>query len=197
MIILMNDFKDLLITKKHPIYKYETSVDDIKVLIPQVYNGTNMRDLECIVQCVLPNTNEGLYKYCNYNDELYKERLCVEIPITTSLTKEVGNVLFWLLFIKRNEEDESLADYVLKTNNCTIAIHDTKSPDSLTETSFDEMWQHTTETTLIETVNVLSEQVQSKADNVVIRDGNIALMSGDTVIDSDPLPTGVTWKEWV
>lgn len=197
MIILMNDFKDLLITKKKPIYKYETSVDNIKILIPQIYNEINMRDLQCVVQCLLPNNKEGLYKYCNYNIELYKERLCVEVPITTSLSKEEGCILLWLLFIKRNEENESLADYVLKTNNCIIVVNDSKSPDSLTESSFDEVWQHTTESTLIETVNVLSEQVHSKADNLVISDGNIYLMSDDTVIDSDAIPSGVIWKEWV
>lgn len=205
MLFLMNG-KELRRTgKKHPIYKYETGVDNIKVLIPETYNDVELRNLNCVLQIETPEMTAdengnlkhvGYYKYCPYDDEsIYERYLNITVPITTSLTKNDGMCTMWLLFILNDEEDASKAKYVLKTDSVNFEVLDNKSPDAVNELHFDEIWEHTTVDVLNHNVQTLSEVVEAKADTIELVNNEIVLKSGDSVLTSVKLTDDVAWKE--
>ena len=205
MLFLMNG-KELRRTgKKNPIYKYETGVDNIKILIPETYKNINMNELNCVLQIETPEIAVledgskkpvGYYKYCPYEEEgMYTGYLNVSVPITTSITKTDGIFTMWLLFILNDEEDPSIAKYVLKTNSATFEVTDNKSLDSVNELAFDEIWEHTSVDVLNYNVKLLVDEVDSKADTIDIVDNKIVLKSGDSVLTSVKLTDDVVWKE--
>lgn len=205
MLFLMNG-KELRRTgKKNPIYKYETGVDNIKILIPEKYNDISMNELNCVLQIETPEMTVldngavkpvGYYKYCPYDEEsMYDGYLNVSVPITTSITKTDGVFTMWLLFILNDEENPEIAKYVLKTDSTNFEVLDNNSLDSVNELIFDEIWEHTTVDVLNHNVQTLSEAVENKADSIDIVDNEIVLKSGDSVLTSVKLNDDVAWKE--
>ena len=185
MIFIFKDNKELMRTVSKPIYKYETGVDEIKILIPPEY-----QDMSCVIQCLLPDQETGLYKYCNYAEELYKERLVVTIPITSAVTKHVGEIKIWLLFLKKNADDPNIADSVLKSSMSTFKVFDNGSLDSQSEEGFDEIWTHSS-------IDELRDEIDDKADTIEVYGNQLQLKSGDTILNTVMLSDDVTWKEWV
>ena len=205
MLFLMNG-KELRRTgKKNPIYKYETGVDNIKILIPEKYNDISMNELNCVLQIETPELTVldngtvkpvGYYKYCPYDEEsMYDGYLNVSVPITTSITKTQGAFTMWLLFILNDEENPEIAKYVLKTDSTNFEVLDNNSLDSVNELIFDEIWEHTTVDVLNHNVQTLSEAVENKADSIDIVDNEIVLKSGDSILTSVKLNDDVAWKE--
>lgn len=205
MLFLMNE-KDLRRTgKKHPIYKYETGIDDIKVLIPEQYNNVDMYKMNCVLQIETPEITVledgttkpvGYYKFCPYEEEkMYDGYLNIKVPITTTITKNSGIFKMWLLFVLSDEEDTSIAKYIMKTNSANFEVLDNKSFDSANELAFDEIWEHTSVDVLNHNVRTLSETVETKADAIEIVENEIILKSGDSVLTAVKLTDDVAWKE--
>lgn len=196
MIFLMQD-KNLIMTKRNFIYKFETGVDEIKFLIPQTYNNVDISETSCIVQCVLPN-KKGLYKVCQYEDELYKDKLTISVPVTTTITRSVGdepfaNIDLFLMFVKPNPDNPRYALNVLKTAKGTFQVINNGSIDSESEETFDEIWEHSS---MDDINNKLDELSHDKADGMTLINGVLNLQSGETVLSSIQLPDDVTWEEW-
>lgn len=199
MYILMDENKHLLITKRDMIYKYETGVNTINILIPEFYQKIPMSDFLPIILVKLGTDSEkGLYKYMDYSDELYKDRFYqLQIPITTTLTKQDWNIEMWLLFIKKNEEDFNLADKVLETSSVNFEVVDNGSQASSSEESFDEIWVHGDETHLEKEIKELQTELKGKADNISVDENNIlTLKSGDEILVSVQLNNDVIWERW-
>lgn len=197
MTILMDD-KTLKITKYETVYKFETGIDNIEFLIPQLYKDKNIAEMSCIALVLLDNEKErkGLYKFVDYEEELYKNRLKAVIPITSTITKNVGIVSVWLMFVKKNPEDTKYADSVLETDNVIFYVYDNGSEASSSEEKFDEIWDHTSIDELESDINNLSEKLDNKADTVLIDENNIlTLKSGDNILCSVQLRDDVTWEE--
>lgn len=198
MLFLMNETKQLIRTGfKRPVYKFETGVEDIKFLIPQEFNGIDISETICIVQCLLPEA-KGLYKVCEYDEELYKDRLTVTVPVTTTITKSVGDnesadVKLFLMFIQAQEEDPSIAKTVLKTSHGRFEILNNGSLDSASESDFDEIWEHSS---IDDLKNKVDELDKGKGDNITLSGNVIELKSGDDILSTIELPDDVTWEEW-
>lgn len=199
MTILLDDEKCLKITKHSTIYKFETGIDNIKILLPQKYKDILLSELTCVV--LVKKSNKGLFKYMKYKQELYKDRLCVELPITSTLTKEVGDISLWIMLIKRNEENPTLAKNVLQTNSVIFSITDNGSESSSSEEKFDEVWEHVNSDEIYDKINNLSDKVKNisdtKADKLTLDDNNnLVLKSGDSVLATIKLTDDVVWEEW-
>ena len=185
MVFIFKDNKELMRTVSEPVYKFETGADEIKILIPPKY-----QDMECVIQCLLPDSETGLYKYCDYAEELYKERLMVTVPITYSITQIVGEVKIWVMLLKRNPDNVDISDMVIKSSASTFEVKDNESLDSQSEYHFDEIWTHSGMTEL-------RREIEDKADTINVVGNELQLKAGDTVLNTVVLSDDVTWKEWV
>ena len=120
-IILIQSNKSLLVTKKRPIYQKENRADCIKFLISKDFMD-NITDSTIILQVVLPNSpndvgvTKGKLKYMKIEEELYKDKYVMSLPITTTLTNNYGTVQLWFIFFNTDNKE------LIKTSSTTINI---------------------------------------------------------------------------
>ena len=121
--ILMQDDKNLIATSRTTLRQYESLVDKIQFIIPQMYGDINFFTddyqivLKYVDQANIPHT-----VFLDKEDELYKENYikCV-LPVGIELTKFAGNITMYISILCVNTEDETKAE-VLHTNGITISI---------------------------------------------------------------------------
>lgn len=97
--IVMDKYKNLNTTVRTSIFQQESMVDKIQFLIPPIYNGVDISDYVVTLKYVDPNGNfhsEVLTK----DEEMYKDYLRYELPITTKLTQVSGTLTLRLTLIK-------------------------------------------------------------------------------------------------
>lgn len=97
--IIMDKYKNLNTTVKTTLFQNESMVDKIQFLIPPMYNGVDLSDYIVTLKYVDPNGNfhsEVLEK----DEELYKDYLRYELPVTTKFTQVVGMITVRLTLIK-------------------------------------------------------------------------------------------------
>lgn len=97
--IVMDKYKNLNTTVKTSIFQQESMVDKIQFLIPPLYDGNELKDYTVTLKYVDPNGNfhaESLV----LDEELYKDYLRYELPVTTKLTQVSGTISLRLTLIK-------------------------------------------------------------------------------------------------
>lgn len=97
--IVMDKYKNLNTTVRTSIFQQESMVDKIQFLIPPKYNGVDISDYVVTLKYVDPNGNfhsEVLTK----DEDMYKDYLRYELPITTKLTQVSGTLTLRLTLIK-------------------------------------------------------------------------------------------------
>lgn len=97
--IVMDKYKNLNTTVRTSIFQQESMVDKIQFLIPPTYNGVDISDYVVTLKYVDPNGNfhsEVLTK----DEEMYKDYLRYELPVTTKLTQVSGTLTLRLTLIK-------------------------------------------------------------------------------------------------
>lgn len=191
MTILFTINKRLIITQNDSIYKFETG-NNIKILFPTYIDDTDISQLECIPILSLPDGKTVLYKIYNFNKELYKNHLKITIPITTTLTKNAGVINLWVVLRKKNELDDTKADIIIQSSSTSFNILDNGAICNLTETNFDEIWNHTSLDSINEKLNKIEND---KADSIEINNGIIELKSQNKIISSIALPDDVIWED--
>lgn len=107
MIILLNNSKELVVTKSTRIHWKETGIDVIRFLIPQYYEDIEMENFTFSLSYVNPSQQAHLeilellrdvdYQtpdyYCvNFNDASAPRYLQYVLPVDTSLTNLVGDI---------------------------------------------------------------------------------------------------------
>ena len=97
--IVMDKYKNLNTTVRTSIFQQESMVDKIQFLIPPIYNGVELSGYTVTLKYVDPNGNfhsEAL----TLDEEMYKDYLRYELPVTTKLTQVSGTIVLRLTFIK-------------------------------------------------------------------------------------------------
>lgn len=97
--IVMDKYKNLNTTVRTSIFQQESMVDKIQFLIPPQYNGVELGDYIVTLKYVDPNGNfhsEVLTK----DEEMYKDYLRYELPVTTKLTAVSGTLVLRLTLVK-------------------------------------------------------------------------------------------------
>lgn len=97
--IVMDKYKNLNTTVRTSIFQQESMVDKIQFLIPPIYNGVELSDYIVTLKYVDPNGNfhsEVLTK----DEEMYKDYLRYELPVTTKLTQVSGTLVLRLTLVK-------------------------------------------------------------------------------------------------
>lgn len=97
--IVMDKYKNLNTTVRTTIFQQESLADKIQFLVPPTYLGNELKDYIVTLKYVDPNGNfhgETLV----LDEEMYKDYLRYELPVTTKLTQVAGNITLRLTFIK-------------------------------------------------------------------------------------------------
>lgn len=97
--IVMDKYKNLNTTVRTTIFQQESMADKIQFLVPPTYLGNELKDYIVTLKYVDPNGNfhgETLV----LDEEMYKDYLRYELPVTTKLTQVAGNITLRLTFIK-------------------------------------------------------------------------------------------------
>lgn len=124
-IILRKD-KTLTKTTFRDFYQNEHYADKIQFLLDADFMDDDITSYTIILFVTLPKydelteepvTHKG--KYLTLDTELYKEKYRIELPVTITLTENIGDVIMWLQFTK--EEDDGTFK-IYKTNTTSITI---------------------------------------------------------------------------
>lgn len=122
---LIDSNKHMLITKNRPIYKKENYADIVQFLIDKDFFEYTS-DCNIMLQVLLPYTDDngkqvGKMKYMQLDDDLYKNKYRTTLPITTTLTKECGDVEMWFLFFNTTDSENIK---LIKTDSVLLTIND-------------------------------------------------------------------------
>ena len=138
-IILRKD-KSLTKTTFRDFYQNEHYADKIQFLLDADFMDDDITTYTITLFVTLPKYNESTEepvthkaKYLTLDKELYKEKYRIELPVTITLTENVGDVIMYLQFTKENEEgeiDRHLTDTVVVTVSPTASITSIDTTDS-------------------------------------------------------------------
>lgn len=96
--IVMDKYKNLNTTVRTTIYQQESMVDKIQFLVPPMYDGIELKDYIVTLKYVDPNGNFHA-EVLNLDEEMYKDYLRYELPVTTKLTQVSGKITLRLTFM--------------------------------------------------------------------------------------------------
>ncbi len=97
--IVMDKYKNLNTTVRTVIFQQESMIDKIQFLIPPMYNGTELKDYTVTLKYVDPNGNFHS-EVLTLDEDMYKDYLRYELPVTTKLTQVSGTLTLRLTLIK-------------------------------------------------------------------------------------------------
>lgn len=111
-------------TVKTNIMQKENLVDKIQFLVPPTYNGLDLSNFACTLKYVDPN---GAYhvEVLEKDEDTYKDYLRYVLPITTTLSKYIGEckIRLSMLGVYRETEESDLQNFVLNSDSTVIKIN--------------------------------------------------------------------------
>lgn len=120
--------KDKLLTKStfRNIYQNEHYADKIQFLIDSDFMDDDIRSYTIILFVTLPKPDEvtdesttNRARYLTIDEELYKDKYRIELPITITLTESVGDVVMWMQFSKETDDGSF---HIHKSDTVSIPI---------------------------------------------------------------------------
>ena len=178
-IMLVTDDKEIISTHRIPIFNGEQNSDNLKILFP-----LSVEDTSPTLQVILPDGKTGKIMHCKFEDEIYKNRLVCNVPISKELTAYSGTIQIWFTFFGNTQESTT------KTHIGTVDVLEHKGFSSIKPDNDVDVVESITE--LQNTVNMLKIQ---KGDSITIDENNALCLqaNGETIAKVD-LPDDVTWE---
>lgn len=146
--ILLRKDKSLSKSTFRKIYQNEHYADKIQFLIDSDFMDDDIRAYTIILFVTLPKPDEttgeattNRARYITIDEELYKDKYRIELPVTITLTETVGDVVMWMQFAKQ-EEDGYVRLHKTQTVSFSVVssgkesnteLEDTESYDVLTK----------------------------------------------------------------
>ena len=196
--ILVNLDKTLEKTFFRSIYQKESRVDEIQFLIDSDLLGENTENYKIMLQAILPiedkennSPTTNKMRYMDLEEELYKNRYRVLLPITSALTEGAGDVILWLsIFDMTNTEKIKL----LKTNPITINIKpsDSTSSGELEDKDFDNILANLQS----EIEDIKRNKIDKKFDYDKENNTILFYSNGEPIGDAIKLDDEITWSNW-
>lgn len=110
--ILLRKDKSLTKSTFRNIYQNEHYADKIQFLIDADFMDDDIRSYTIILFVTLPKPDEttgesvtNRARYLTIDEELYKDKYRIELPVTITLTETVGDVVMWMQFSKETEDN--------------------------------------------------------------------------------------------
>lgn len=124
--ILLRKDKSLTKSTFRNIYQNEHYADKIQFLIDSDFMDDDIRAYTIILFVTLPKPDEttgeattNRARYLTIDEELYKDKYRIELPVTITLTETVGDVIMWMQFSKETEDG---AFNIHKTDMVSITV---------------------------------------------------------------------------
>lgn len=125
--ILIKNDKSLVASVMRPIFEGENRADEIRFLFDTDFVDFIDSDSVIMLQAILPYPDEetgketsGKMRRMVVNEELYKNKYEMDLPINTVLTKAAGDVILWFMFF--NVADPNHIK-LAKTEPITLSIN--------------------------------------------------------------------------
>lgn len=196
--IIITDDKDLVMTKSRPIYEGENRVDEIQFLFGENLFPNFNDNCVIMLQAILPYEDEethspttGKMRYMIVDEELYKNRYRMTLPITSVLTKKAGDVILWFMMFDITDPEHVI---LLKTSEVILNILESLKGSSAViddDKTFDVLakLEHDVED-LKE--NRMDKHFDYDEENQTIQFYANGVKLGDPI----KLDTEVGWKDW-
>ena len=118
--ILIQGDKHLIVTQMRPIFQKESRADYIDFLVAKEF-VENPKDYLVVLQVILPDNatggQTGKLRYMTFEEDEYKDRVVMKLPITTTLTDNYGEVKMQFIFVNALNEE------LIKTMQTTLLVH--------------------------------------------------------------------------
>lgn len=114
--IKMDPDKNLSTTIRATIFQYETNADTLVILVPKIYEETNIADCTVLLRYITPN-GIGHSEELELDPEPHnKQYFRYHLKVTSDLTKMVGVTELWLSIIDMHD------NVVLRSNSVEIEV---------------------------------------------------------------------------
>lgn len=121
MIYIVFKNKELLIKQDSVIYQHESLIDSLKILVPQEYNGYQLKNFDVFLQYENITNNVKNIKL-KLTDEMYKDMLVYELPIDSEITYGASKLKICLKFRKLEMIDNKTIEYRMNTGDAFLDI---------------------------------------------------------------------------
>lgn len=124
--ILITKDNTVIATEKEAIMEKSSLVDTLQFLVEKEYNGFDMAEFQLVIQGYLPISHEIQVEQLELVDNNYKDLYyAYQLPVHTGITKEPGNLLYSLSFIKSEIDPNTgkVTNYVRNIAQGDINIH--------------------------------------------------------------------------
>ena len=99
--VLINNDNSAVVTERQRIMQNSKLVDTLQIIVPKTYNELEMSECQAYLEYLTPISHKHNYVELEISDDNYKDDyLLYKMAIDTNLTSEVGNVEFYVHFIK-------------------------------------------------------------------------------------------------
>lgn len=121
MVYIVFKNKELLIKQDSVIYQHENLIDNIKILIPQEYNGHQLKEFDVYLQYENITNNVKNIKL-RLTDELYKEMMIYTLPVDSELTYSASKLKICLKFRKIERNENKTLEYRMNSGDAFLDI---------------------------------------------------------------------------
>lgn len=99
--VLINNDNSAVVTERQRIMQNSKLVDTLQIIVSKIYNELEMSECQAYLEYLTPITHKHNYVELEISDDNYKDDyLLYKMAIDTNLTSEVGNIEFYVHFIK-------------------------------------------------------------------------------------------------
>ncbi len=121
MIYIVFQNKNLLVKQDAVIYQHENLIDNLKILIPQEYNGHALKDFDVYLQYENITNNVKNIKL-NLTEETYKDMMIYALPIDNELTHGASKLKICLKFRKIEKKGSQTLEYRMNSGDAFLNI---------------------------------------------------------------------------
>lgn len=188
--ILVNDDNTAVATAKSRIIQRTKNVDNLKIIIPKMYDGQDFSQYTVLMEYKLPISHEVKLEELVLSDANYEtDYMLFQLPLLTDFTKENGNVEIQLSIIglTMNELGET-KEIVRKISPFQIPVIPIADWFTVPDSELDVLTQYYLAAQ--QQINALNDLIatvnQNKADNLKLDvvNGLLCLNSGEQTLSS-------------
>jgi hypothetical protein len=198
-IVLVNSDKTLEKTTFRTIYQKENRADTIQFLIdPSFLDADNIENSKILLQVLLPQYDAeterdttGKMRYMTLDEDTYYGLYKTELPITTTLTAEAGQVELWFMFFDFSDVEKIK---LTKTGSCFINIRPSSNVSS------EDLEDNESYDVVANLQNQIDELNENKIDKQFFYDEETNTIqfyaNGEAVGSPIKLDDEISWKNW-
>lgn len=187
-VILINNDNTMSAPKKQRIMQRSKLVDDLIILVPQVYNNIDMTDCRVLLEYLLPVSRKYETELLELCEEKYEDHLKYKLPVDTKLTNEAGEIELMLTFAKVDfDADGNMSQRVRKVDGLSIQVFPIKKwADVIPDNALSAIDQRLIKVDAqIRAVSDMNDMLYTtKADDIAYEDNKLQLLANGQRIGS-------------